>query len=72
MNWNKWMRQIHRWLSIVFTVAILINLVAVLRGRYSTPLGLMAVAPLAFLFVTGMYLFVLPYAVKSRRARHGG
>ena len=28
MNWNTWIRQIHRWLSIVFTVGFLINLVA--------------------------------------------
>lgn len=66
MNWNKWFRQIHRWLSIVFTIAVLVNLVAVLRGKYSNTLGLSAVFVLALLFITGIYLFVLPYAAKWR------
>ena len=69
MNWNKWMRQIHRWLSLAFTVAVIINLVAVIQGKYTTRLGLLAVATLALQFATGLYLFVLPYATKWRRAR---
>jgi hypothetical protein len=52
---------------VAFTVAIVINLVAVLEGKYNNKLGLLAVAPLAFLFMTGLYLFVLPYAAKWRR-----
>jgi heme A synthase len=72
MNWNKWIRQIHRWFSVIFTVAITINLVAVLRGKYTNALGLMAVATLAFLFLSGAYLFVLPYATRWRTRRHAG
>ena len=72
MNWNKWVRQIHRWLSVVFTVAVLINIVAVVRGRYATWVGLLAVFPLAFLLFTGLYLFVLPYSAKWRRRRPTG
>ena len=64
MNWNKWIRQTHRWLSIAFTVAVMINLVAVLKGQYTNSLGLLAVAVLALQFFTGLYLFVLPYAAK--------
>ena len=66
MNWNKWFRQTHRWLCIAFTVAVIVNIVAVVRGRYATWIGLLAVAPLALLFFTGRYLFVLPYATKWR------
>jgi hypothetical protein len=66
------MRQIHRWFSVIFTVAIIINLVAVLRGQYTNSLGLMAVATLAFLFLSGLYLFVLPYATKWRSGRRTG
>jgi hypothetical protein len=66
MHWNKWIRQTHRWLSMAFTVAVIINLVAIMRGRYSTALGLLAVAPLALLFLSGLYLFVLPYATRWR------
>ena len=25
---NKWIRQIHRWMSIIFTVAVVANIVA--------------------------------------------
>lgn len=63
---SKWVRQIHRWLCIAFTVAVAVNIVAVVRGRYSTPVGLTAVFPLALLFVTGLYMFVLPYARRWR------
>ena len=69
MNWNKWMRLSHRWLSVAFTVAVLVNLVAVLQGKYTARLGLMAVATLALQFVTGVYLFVLPYTTKWRIRR---
>ena len=72
MNWNKWFRQTHRWLSIAFTVAIIINGVAVAQHKYSNRLGLMAVFVLALEFFTGMYLFVLPYATKWLAARRAG
>ena len=67
MNWNKRIRQIHRWLSIAFTVAVIVNLVAVVTGRYANWVGLLAVFPLALLLFTGLYLFVLPYAAKWRQ-----
>jgi heme A synthase len=69
LNWNKWVRQTHRWLSIAFTVAVIVNGIAVVQGKYSSRMGLLAVIPLALQFFTGLYLFVLPYATKwgSRR-----
>jgi heme A synthase len=69
MNWNKWIRQAHRWLSVAFTVAIVINGVAVLQGKYTAKLGLLAVFTLALQFFTGMYLFVLPYTTRRRGGR---
>jgi hypothetical protein len=70
MNWNKWVRQTHRWLSVVFTLAVIVNGVAVVRGKYTNSLGLAAVVPMAFLLLTGLYLFVLPYIARWRSARH--
>jgi high-affinity Fe2+/Pb2+ permease len=58
--------------SIVFTVAVIVNGVTVVMGRYSNRLGLTAVAILAFLLLTGLYLFVLPYAAKWRRVQRAG
>jgi hypothetical protein len=51
---------------MAFTAAVIVNLVAVLQGKYSNSLGLLAVFPLALLMFTGMYLFVLPYAARWR------
>jgi len=69
MNWNKWIRQTHRWLSMAFTVAVIINIVAIAQKKYTNGVGLLAVAPLALQFFTGLDLFVLPYAAKWRSGR---
>lgn len=69
MNWNKWIRQTHRWVSIVFTAAVIANGIAVAMRKYSNRMGLTAVGLLAFLLFTGLYLFVLPYAAKWRGGR---
>ena len=69
MKWDKWIRQTHRWLSTIFTLAVIINGVAVVQGKYNAKLGLVAVAPLALLFLSGLYLFVLPYTAKWRSGR---
>ena len=66
LNWSKWIRQTHRWVSIVFTVAVIINGVTVAQGKYNNRLGLSAVAILVLLLLTGLYLFVLPYVNKWR------
>jgi hypothetical protein len=72
LNWNKWIRQIHRWLSIAFTVAVIVNIVALVQKEQAVWVGLLALLPLALLLLTGLYLFVLPYAAKWRSGRHDG
>ncbi len=73
MNWNKWVRQAHRWLAIVFTVLVIVNIVVnfVLVGQEALALwvGLLTLLPLAFLMFTGLYLFVLPYVTKRRNGQ---
>jgi len=69
LNWNKWVRQTHRWLAVAFTVAVIVDIVAVVQGKYTNRVGLLAVFPLALLLLTGLYLFVLPYATKWHNAR---
>ena len=71
MDWNRSVRQTHRWLSIAFTLGVIVNIVAVALQSYANWVGLLAGLPLAFLLFTGLYLFVLPYAVKWRRGRQG-
>lgn len=72
MNWNKGVRWFHRWVSIAFTVAVIINLVALARKEQAVWIGLLALLPLVLLLLTGLYLFALPYAMKGRDGRSAG
>ena len=69
MNVNSSIRQTHRWTSIVFTLTVIANFVALARGAGMPPpwITYSPLLPLALLLFTGLYLFVLPYAVKWRR-----
>jgi hypothetical protein len=66
---NSWIRQIHRWLSIAFTVTVIANFIALARGTPPAWVTYSPLFPLAFLLLTGLYLFVLPYAIKWRSGR---
>ena len=69
MNWNKWLREIHRWLSIAFTLGVISYIVVMTRGQPRAWVGLFALVPLILLLLTGLYLFALPYALKGRGRR---
>lgn len=66
MNWNKWIRQFHRWLSMAFTLAVIANIVAMVMQIEAMWIGFLALVPLIPLLVTGLYLFALPYVAKRR------
>jgi len=68
MSSSKWVRQIHRWLSIAFTAAVIANLVIVAQEKYIVWVGLLALLPLIVLMLTGLYLFALPYTMKRASA----
>ena len=71
MNWNAWVRQIHRWVSIAFTVTVIANFIALAQGAGMPPpwVTYSPLLPLALLLFTGLYLFVLPHATKWRSSR---
>jgi hypothetical protein len=71
MNWNHWIRQTHRWLSLVFTVTVIVNIVALVVGQKQPAdwVTYSPLLPLAVLQFTGLYLFVLPYATKRYSGR---
>jgi hypothetical protein len=69
MNWSKWIRQFHRWVSIVFTLTVIANFVAMSQGAPPDWVTYSPLLPLALLLFTGLYLFALPYAAKWRSAR---
>lgn len=54
-------RQIHRWLSIAFTLAVIANIVALTMQVQATWIGLLAFVPLIPLLATGLYMFAQPY-----------
>ena len=68
---GAWVRRIHRWLSIAFTLAVIANIVVIARGGYIDWVGYLAVAPLMLLLASGLYLFILPYARARRRGAAG-
>lgn len=69
MNWNKWIRQTHRWLSIAFTLTVIANFAALAQSGGAMPpawITYSPLVPLAFMLLTGLYLFFLPYILKRR------
>jgi predicted Na+-dependent transporter len=72
MNWNQWIRQIHRWLAIFFTLAVIATTIALAQEEPVMWMSYVPLLPLALLFVTGLYLFVLPYAARWRSGRRIG
>ena len=70
MHWNHLIRQLHRWLSIVFTAVVTGIFITLGTGKepvlwvYYLPLF-----PLALLMLSGLYLFVLPYVIKRQHGQ---
>jgi hypothetical protein len=65
---NKLIRQVHRWLAVLFTVGFIANIVAIFgMGQQQPPVlvGMMALVPLILLLLTGLYMFALPYFAKG-------
>jgi cellulose synthase/poly-beta-1,6-N-acetylglucosamine synthase-like glycosyltransferase len=69
LNANSWIRQIHRWLSIAFTVTVIATFVALSQENPVVWVSYVPLLPLALLLFTGLYMFVLPYATKWRNSR---
>jgi hypothetical protein len=71
---NSWVRQIHRWVSVVFTLTVIANFTALGLGDEAPPpwITYAPLLPLALLLFTGLYLFVLPYAARRRSGPRTG
>lgn len=65
MSWNKFIRQFHRWVSIVFVLTVIANFVALSRGTPPAWITYAPLLPLALLALSGLYLFVLPYMARK-------
>lgn len=70
MKFNEWIRRIHRWTSIAFTVGVVVNIVALMKQKEPAVwVGLLALFPLILLLFSGLYLFMLPYTARWRGKR---
>lgn len=65
---NDTIRQIHRWLSIIFTLTVIANFVAMALGEPPAWVVYSPLLPLFLLMFTGLYMFALPYVAGARRA----
>ena len=65
---SRWVRQLHRWVSLAFTVLVILNIVfmSLRPGQPPALVTYSPLLPLALLLFTGLYLFVLPYASRWR------
>jgi hypothetical protein len=68
LDWNKAIRQVHRWLAVAFTAGVVAYMIAMGWGQPAAWVGLLPLVPLILLLATGLYLFVLPYAIGRRVA----
>ncbi|GLY04001.1 MULTISPECIES: hypothetical protein [Actinoplanes] len=62
---NKSIRQFHRWTAVAFTATVIATIVALAQEEPVLWVSYLPLLPLAVLFLTGAYLWVLPY--RSRR-----
>ena len=68
---NKWIRRIHRWLVLPFTLAVIVVIAGgIMQGEaYVAPgwLGLIGILSILLLALTGIYMFVQHYWSTWRR-----
>lgn len=71
MNWNASVRQLHRWVSVVFVAIVAVVSVAAAVAEPVEWLFYLPLIPLALLLLTGLNLFVLPYVRRNTTGRTG-
>jgi hypothetical protein len=64
---SYWIRQIHRWTSIVFTLTVIANFVMIGLKKQIDLVTYSPLLPLFLLLFTGLYMFVLPYVARRRK-----
>jgi len=68
-NASVWIRQIHRWLSILFTLSVIVTFIALALPEPVVWVSYIPLAPLFLLMATGLYMFALPYFARWRGKR---
>lgn len=64
---SRFIRQFHRWISIVFTLTVIANFA--MRAFHEPPMWVTysPLLPLFLLLFSGLYMFALPYLARTNR-----
>ncbi len=65
---NKWIRQAHRWMAVLFTVTVIATTVSLAQEDPLVWVSYTPLVPLALLFFSGIYLYLLPHLKKRQAA----
>lgn len=63
---NRFVRQSHRWVSMLFTLTVVANFAAMTQGPPPPWITYSPLLPLFVLMLSGLYLFALPYTARGR------
>lgn len=63
---NRFVRQSHRWVSMLFTLTVVANFAAMTQGPPPPWITYSPLLPLFVLMLSGLYLFALPYTARWR------
>lgn len=66
MSAGRIIRQLHRWVSMLFVLTVVANFAAMAVGPPPPWITYAPLLPLALLLPSGLYLFVLPYRARGR------
>jgi len=69
MTRSKWIRQVHRWLSTLFTLTVAANFAAMTQGTPPAWITYSPLLPLFLLMFTGLIMFALPYVAAWNATR---
>jgi len=64
---SRFIRQSHRWISAAFVLSVIATSIALAQPEPIMWMSYVPLAPLFLLFLTGAYLFALPYMARWRR-----
>jgi cellulose synthase/poly-beta-1,6-N-acetylglucosamine synthase-like glycosyltransferase len=68
MTLSMWIRQLHRWLAILFTATVAANFIVMAIAAPPAWIVYAPLPPLFLLLFSGLYMFILPY-VQRQSAR---
>jgi hypothetical protein len=66
---SQWIRRFHRWISLIFTLTVIANFIALSQGTPPAWVTYSPLLPLALLLFSGLYMFFQPHVSRWRGRR---